>query len=323
MRRLHPEQAPPSLVIVIDEFATLVKQLPDFVADIVDIAQRGRSYGVHLILATQRPSASVDDNILANTNLRISLRMLDRAESMSILNAPDAAEIPVPLKGRSIARLGPGQLVEFQSAYCSAPLANGRRPAARGPGAPRGGRHARRRLRRRAPSLPGDPEPHTQLDALLTAISQLGHPPVRQIWNELLPEHLPFTTADKMRRVPGYERAPGRLVLLGVADDPANQRPARERRRPAERRRAARARHRRVGQDHRAADRGVQRRTRRPAGRRRHRGAVRPRLLLRGAPARSPRCPSACGVGTLDDMEATTRIIETLDAEVARRRAAL
>ncbi|HEY1119374.1 MAG TPA: FtsK/SpoIIIE domain-containing protein, partial [Acidimicrobiales bacterium] len=123
MRRLHPDQAPPSLVIVIDEFATLVKQLPDFVADIIDIAQRGRSYGVHLLLATQRPSSSVDDNILANTNLRISLRMLDRAESMSILNAPDAAEIPVPLKGRSIARMGPGQLVEFQSAYCSAPLA--------------------------------------------------------------------------------------------------------------------------------------------------------------------------------------------------------
>ena len=99
---------------------------------------------------------------------------------------------------------------------------DGRRPAARGPGTPRGERHARRRLRR-APSLPGEPEPRTQLDALLAAVSQLGHPPVRQIWNELLPEHLPFTAADKMRRVPGYERAPGRLVLLGVADDPANQ----------------------------------------------------------------------------------------------------
>ena len=159
MRRLHPEHAPPSLVIVIDEFATLVKQLPDFVADIIDIAQRGRSYGVHLILATQRPSASVDDNILANTNLRISLRMLDRAESMSILNAPDAAEIPVPLKGRSIARLGPGQLVEFQSAYCSAPLATtgGRPPVALT--RPRGERHRSAPPPSAHPASPATPSP--------------------------------------------------------------------------------------------------------------------------------------------------------------------
>ena len=222
MRRLHPDEAPPSLVIVIDEFATLVKQLPDFVADIIDIAQRGRSYGVHLLLATQRPSSSVDDNILANTNLRISLRMLDRAESMSILNAPDAAEIPVPLKGRSIARLGPGQLVEFQSAYCSAPLADtaGRSPVALAP------------LGEGTPGLTAaggagpaaGTEPRTQLDALIDAVVAVGHPPVRQIWNELLPEHLPFTAADAMRRAPGYERDPGRLVLIGGADDPANQR---------------------------------------------------------------------------------------------------
>ena len=56
MLERYPDEAPPSLVIVVDEFATLVKEVPDFVAGIVDIAQRGRSLGVHLILATQRPS---------------------------------------------------------------------------------------------------------------------------------------------------------------------------------------------------------------------------------------------------------------------------
>src|SRR5699024_5091786 len=187
MRRLHPAEAPPSLVIVIDEFATLVAQLPDFVADIIDIAQRGRSYGVHLLLATQRPSSSVDDNILANTNLRISLRMLDRIESMSVLNAPDAADIAVPLKGRSIARMGPGQLVEFQSAYCSAPVATtaGRPPV---------------EIQQLGLTRPGatvtasggddGEEPRTQLDELIDAVLELDAPPVRQIWNELLPEHL-------------------------------------------------------------------------------------------------------------------------------------
>jgi S-DNA-T family DNA segregation ATPase FtsK/SpoIIIE len=118
----HPEETPPSLVIVVDEFATLVKEVPDFVPGIVDIAQRGRSLGIHLILATQRPSGSVNDNILANTNARISLRMLDAAESNSIIGRPDAATIPVPLRGRAFARLGPGELVAFQSAYGGTPL---------------------------------------------------------------------------------------------------------------------------------------------------------------------------------------------------------
>ena len=107
----HPDEAPASLVIVVDEFATLVKEIPDFVAGIVDIAQRGRSLGIHLVLATQRPSGSVNDNILANTNLRLSLRMLDRAESTAVIDSPEAADIPVPLRGRGYARLGPRELV--------------------------------------------------------------------------------------------------------------------------------------------------------------------------------------------------------------------
>ena len=123
MLERYPDEAPPSLVIVVDEFATLVKEVPDFVAGVVDIAQRGRSLGVHLILATQRPSGSVNDNILANTNLRISLRMLDGTESQTIIGVKAAADIPLPLKGRGFAKLGPRDLIEFQSAYTGAPLA--------------------------------------------------------------------------------------------------------------------------------------------------------------------------------------------------------
>ena len=56
----RPAEAPPSLVIVIDEFATLVKEVPEFMAGVVDIAQRGRSLGIHLVLVTQRPSGAVE-----------------------------------------------------------------------------------------------------------------------------------------------------------------------------------------------------------------------------------------------------------------------
>jgi S-DNA-T family DNA segregation ATPase FtsK/SpoIIIE len=122
MLEKYPSDCPPSLVIVVDEFATLVKEIPEFVAGMVDVAQRGRSLGIHLILATQRPTGAVNDNILANTNLRISLRVLDSGDSQSIIGSADAAYLPAPLKGRAFARTGTGQILEFQSAFAGAPF---------------------------------------------------------------------------------------------------------------------------------------------------------------------------------------------------------
>jgi len=104
------------LVVVIDEFATLASELPDFVEALVGIAQRGRSLGVHLVLATQRPSGSVSANIKTNTNLRIALRTLDASDSIDVINTPDAAHLGRDQPGRAYIRLGPGELVAFQSA---------------------------------------------------------------------------------------------------------------------------------------------------------------------------------------------------------------
>ena len=73
--------------------------MPAFVEAVVDVAQRGRSLGVHLVLATQRPRGAVGDAIRANTNLRIALRVADRAESEDVIDAPDAAAIPADAPG--------------------------------------------------------------------------------------------------------------------------------------------------------------------------------------------------------------------------------
>ena len=108
---------PASLVIVIDEFATLAKEVPDFVDGVVDVAQRGRSLGVHLVLATQRPGGVVSENIRANTNLRIALRVNETGESSDVIGAPDAARIPRARPGRAYARTGHGELTELQTAY--------------------------------------------------------------------------------------------------------------------------------------------------------------------------------------------------------------
>ncbi len=111
---------PPSLVIVIDEFAALAKEVPDFVDGIVDIAQRGRSLGLHLIMATQRPAGVIKDNLRANTNLRIALRMADEADSADILGLRDAAHVDPSMPGRALARTGPGRVDTFQAAYAGA-----------------------------------------------------------------------------------------------------------------------------------------------------------------------------------------------------------
>ena len=105
----------PRLLIVIDEFAALVAELPDFVTGLVDIARRGRSLGVHLILATQRPAGVVSAEIKSNTNLRIALRVTDAGDSADVLEAPDAAQIAKSTPGRGYARLGHSSLIPFQS----------------------------------------------------------------------------------------------------------------------------------------------------------------------------------------------------------------
>lgn len=111
-----PDDLPmPRLLIVIDEFAALVSELPDFVTGLVDIARRGRSLGVHLILATQRPAGVVSAEIKSNTNLRIALRVTDAGDSQDVIEAPDAAQIAKSTPGRGFARLGHSSLVTFQS----------------------------------------------------------------------------------------------------------------------------------------------------------------------------------------------------------------
>ncbi|MFT3798266.1 FtsK/SpoIIIE domain-containing protein [Microbacterium sp.] len=118
-KRQDPE-CPPSLVLVIDEFAALASEMPEFVDGVVDIAQRGRSLGIHLIMATQRPAGVIKDNLRANTNLRIALRMADEADSRDVVDSEVAAGFPASVPGRAIAKTGPGRLVPFQSAYTGA-----------------------------------------------------------------------------------------------------------------------------------------------------------------------------------------------------------
>lgn len=109
----------PHLFIIIDEFAELKREEPEFMKELISVAQVGRSLGVHLILATQKPSGTVDDNIWSNSKFRLCLRVQDRQDSTDMLHKPDAAYITQA--GRCYLQVGNDELFElFQSGYSGA-----------------------------------------------------------------------------------------------------------------------------------------------------------------------------------------------------------
>lgn len=113
------KQPLPHLIIIIDEFAQLKAQHPEFMSKLVDIAQVGRSLGLHLILATQRPSGLVDPQIWSNSRFKISLKVLDKQDSVDMIGRPDAAMIKNP--GRAYIRIGYDEIFELvQSGYSGA-----------------------------------------------------------------------------------------------------------------------------------------------------------------------------------------------------------
>lgn len=110
----------PHLFIVIDEFAQMKKEQPEFMDELISVAAIGRTLGVHLLLATQKPSGVVNDKIWSNSRFRICLRVQDDADSREMLKIPDASKINVP--GRGYLQVGSNEILElFQSAWSGAP----------------------------------------------------------------------------------------------------------------------------------------------------------------------------------------------------------
>ena len=110
------EGTPARLVIVVDEFAALASIGSGSLSALVDIARRGRSLGIHLVLATQRPAGVIDDAVRANTDIRIALRLQDRADALDVIGDDRAARLDRRRPGRAMVRLGGDAPIEFQTA---------------------------------------------------------------------------------------------------------------------------------------------------------------------------------------------------------------
>lgn len=212
--------APPSLVIVIDEFAALAREAPDFVDGVVDIGQRGRSLGLHLIMATQRPAGVIKDNLRANTNLRIALRMADEADSSDILGSSAAAHVDPAFPGRAIARTGPGRLATFQSAYAGAhstPGGGRARIAVRGlalGSAVSWGAAGEATIVVAPDGASEEPDAARVVSALIGAAERRGFPPPKRPWLDQLADRYDIAALPR-------EAAGG--AAFGLIDDPSRQ----------------------------------------------------------------------------------------------------
>lgn len=109
----------PHLFIISDEFAELKTEKPEFIRELVSAARIGRSLGIHLILATQKPTGVVDDQIWSNSKFRICLKVQNASDSNEMIKTPDAASLTLP--GRGYLQVGNNEIYElFQSAYSGA-----------------------------------------------------------------------------------------------------------------------------------------------------------------------------------------------------------
>ena len=202
------------LVVVIDEFATLAAELPELLRSIVNVARRGRSLGVHLVLATQRPGAAVSDEIRANTNLRIALRVQDIAASNDVVGVPTAAHISRAHPGRAVVRFGDRDHVTIQTARVTGPSGGAAavvvRPRLEPPQVSTGPSELDQLVGviRRAATLAGERTPHRPWLDALPAQLDLAEVPLGSVAIADRP--------DEQRQTPlGWDRSGGHLLLYG------------------------------------------------------------------------------------------------------------
>lgn len=113
----------PHLIMIVDEFAELKQEYPGFMKELISAARIGRTLGIHLILATQKPAGVVDAQIWSNSKFKLCLKVQTKEDSNEVIKSPLAAEIVEP--GRAYFQVGNNELFELiQSAYSGAPVPN-------------------------------------------------------------------------------------------------------------------------------------------------------------------------------------------------------
>lgn len=220
----------PHLVIVADEFAELKAEQPDFMRELVSAARVGRSLGVHLILATQKPSGVVDDQIWSNSRFKLCLKVQEAADSQEVIKRPDAANIK--LAGRCIIQVGNNEVFEqFQSSWSGAVYDTSGTNTLDGEVFIINLDGSRRRINYSSDATVFMPESLTQLKAAVEYMknlsSEIGISPLSGIWLPPLPERLFLNQLIKKENSwngNSWGKAPSRICpVIGLVDNPAHQ----------------------------------------------------------------------------------------------------
>ena len=218
-RNGEAEEPMPHLLIIADEFAELKKEQPEFVRALVSAARVGRSLGINLILATQKPSGVVDDEIWSNTRFRICLRVADKQDSNEMLKRTDAAYITGT--GRGFLQVGNDEIFdEFQSGWSGAPytpeipFSDDSKAKAMIIGLTGKPEAVKKKKKKKGDNV----KKFTQLDAMVQYAAKLAEEnhikPLRPPLPKLLYlEDMKLTWDEKQMKLP-----------IGLADDPQNQR---------------------------------------------------------------------------------------------------
>lgn len=209
------------LIIISDEFAELKTQEPEFLQQLIRAARIGRSLGVHLILATQKPAGVVDDQIWSNSNFHICLRVQNEADSRDVLKSEDAAHLTRP--GSLYKQVGYGEvLVKVQSAWTGADyVPDGLSlPNCRVEVLDHMGNILRREEYEQAVTSARMPQLQAVTDHLSMLATKSGMH-ARQLWAQPLPAKI--MRAELRKRYGSHDEPHVLNPLLGEMDDPARQ----------------------------------------------------------------------------------------------------
>ncbi len=222
--RAHKVDEPmPHLFIISDEFAELKKQQPDFMEALIQTARIGRSLGVHLILATQKPSGVVNDQIWSNTKFRVCLKVQDRSDSNEMIRRPDAADLKET--GRFYLQVGYNEYFALgQSAWCGAKYTPQDVIVSNVDETIDFVDNAGQITLNSKPTRKVETSDTRQLVAIVQYLSDLAKKEnltTRPLWLDPLPEKLDLEDAKKM--LPEDREENGIRALMGIADDPEQQ----------------------------------------------------------------------------------------------------
>lgn len=217
-------EAVPHLFIISDEFAELKAQQPEFMEQLISAARIGRSLGVHLILATQKPSGVVDDQIWSNSRFRVCLKVQERSDSMDMIKRPDAAALAET--GRFYLQVGFNEFFAMgQSAWSGAPYQPAERVMKNRNESVAVIDHLGRICRetKAKAACVQMAVPRSQVVSVVDYLSALaGENQARQLWLPAIPARI---FVDALREKYGVGSDPLTLAaVVGELDDPFNQR---------------------------------------------------------------------------------------------------